>query len=363
MNPINILYIINNLSYGGTERQLAELIRRLDRSRFRPHLCTLNTSEKLYDELDVPKLFLDQAKFGHRSMLRRAFALSRYVRENRIRIIQTFFQDPFLLAAMIRPFHRVRMVGTFRDLGFWRKPSETWKMRLTYPFFAGFIANSYAVKEHFVRTDGIDGNRIEVIYNGFDCASIPETVPGGGAGDLPVVGIVANLNRRVKRVEDFIQAAAMVKEKVPGVRFVIVGDGPLRGELESLAGSLGLNGSIRFTGRISNPLDEVRQFTIGVLTSETEGFSNAIIEYMAFGIPVIATDTGGNPELVTEGENGYLVPVGDCVVMAERIVNLLTDRACRAWIGETNWEKIRNKFSWSAALERQCDYYEKLVAG
>jgi glycosyltransferase involved in cell wall biosynthesis len=361
MNTINILYMIDCLANGGAERQLVELIRRVDRSRFRPHLCTLNDSEKLYDELDVPKIILGNARFGHHSMLKRLLALNRYVRDNRIHIIQTFFQDPFLLAAIVRPFNRVRLVGTFRDLGFWRTPAENRKMRLAYPFFSGFIANSRAVKEHFVRADGIPEDKIEVIYNGFDFAAIPDTLRGNNSDDPPVVGIVANMNRPVKRVQDFIHAAALVKVKVPRASFVIVGGGHLRGELEELASSLGLSGSIRFTGRITNPLEVIRTFDVGVLTSETEGFSNAIIEYMACGVPIVATDTGGNPELVTEGENGYLVPVGNTERLSQRIVNLLADEAHRAGIGERNREKIRSGFSWSVALERQCRYYEYLV--
>jgi glycosyltransferase involved in cell wall biosynthesis len=360
--PVNILYMIDSLDHGGTERQLVELIRNIDRSRFRPHLCTLKASNRLYDELDVPKILLDFVSFHHPSIFGNLLRLSGFVRKNRIQIIQTFFQDPFLLAAMVKPFHRVKLVGSFRDLGFWRTPAETRKMHLAYPFFSGFIANSQAVKDHFVKTDGLKPDRIEVIYNGFDFDGIPDDQPCKKADDPPVVGIVANLCRPVKRVHDFIHAAALVRKEAPRTRFVVVGDGYLRKELETLADSLGLGCSIRFTGRINNPLDVIRMFDIGVITSETEGFCNAIVEYMACGVTVVATNAGGNPELVEEGENGFLIPVGHAEILSERIVALLADKAFRSRIGEHNREKIRRDFSWPAALELQSRCYERLVA-
>jgi glycosyltransferase involved in cell wall biosynthesis len=361
MTPINILYMIDSLAYGGAERQLVELIRRLDRGRFRPYLCVFEDHEGLYD-IEVPKITLSTVRFNHYSILKKLLVLNRFIRENRIHIVQTFFQDPFLLAAMASHFNRVKLVGTFLDLGFWRTPAENRKMRLAYPFFSGFIANSRAVKDHFVLTDGIPEDKIQVIYNGFDFSAIPEVISRRCAYSPPVIGIVANMNRPVKRVEDFVRAAALVKEKVPGARFIVVGDGHLRGGLEEQAESLGLGRSIHFTGRISNPLEVVCTFDIGVLTSETEGFSNAIIEYMACGVPVVVTDTGGNPELVTEGENGFLVPVGRYESLAEKVVQLLSSNEQCARMGERNREKIRSGFSWSVALERQCSYYENLVA-
>jgi glycosyltransferase involved in cell wall biosynthesis len=353
--------MIDSLAHGGTERQLVELIRNLDRSRFRPHVCTLKASNKLYNELDVPKISLDFASFYHPSIFGNLLRLSGFVRKNRIQIIQTFFQDPFLLAAMVKPFNRVKLVGSFRDLGFWRTPAETWKMRMAYPFFSGFIANSQAVKDHFVKTDRLKPDRIEVIYNGFDFDVIPDDQPSRKADELPVVGIVANLNRPVKRVQDFINAAALVHREIPQARFVVVGDGHLRSEFEALADSLGLGCSIRFTGRIDNPLDIICTFDIGVITSETEGFCNAIVECMACGVPVVATNTGGNPELVEEGENGFLVPVGHAEMLSERIVALLADKSSRSRIGERNRKKIRRDFSWPAALELQSRCYERLA--
>lgn len=363
-NATNILYMIDNLAYGGTEKQLVELIRNLDRSRFRPHLCTLKPSNNLYEELDIPKIYLDFTSYTHFSLFTKIISLNKFITANKIQIIQTFFQDPFLLAAMIKPFHRVKLIGSFRDLGFWRKRSETRKMRLAYPYFSGFIANSQAVKEHFVATDGIRPEKIEVIYNGFDSQLLDQKYSLNHQRENKlIVGIVGNFNRQVKKVDDFIRAAAIVHRQKPDTRFVIVGDGELRNDLESLATQLGVLDKIEFTGRVEHPMQFIRDFSVGVITSETEGFCNAIVEYMAFGIPVVATNVGGNPELVVDGENGFLVPVGSPETLAERIVCLLDDASLRSTIGKRNEEKISKKYSIPVMIEKHSDYYCRTLAG
>jgi len=359
--PINILYIINTLGYGGTERQLVELIHRLDRSRFQPHLCTLKASAALIDGLDVPKLFLEFSGFSHPSCLNQLWRLWRYVRTHNIHLIQTFFQDPFLLAAMIKPFHKVKLIGSFRDLGFWRTSSENRKMRFAYPFFDGFIANSLAVKEHFINIDGLSPERIEVIYNGIDISSISEKQPRKKFYDPPLVGIVANLNRPVKRVEDFIKAAALVIREVPQAIFVVVGDGHLRPKLESLANSVGLSDKITFTGRVDNPLQIVATFQIGVITSETEGFCNAIMEYMACGVPVIATNAGGNSELIEDGVNGVLVPVGDCQTLSRRLIELISNRTFAEIIGMAGYKSVQSLYSIEDMVTKYEIHYENNV--
>lgn len=360
--PVNVLYIIDSLTHGGTEKQLVQLIRYLDPEKFRPHLCTLKSSEGLYEELEIPKLCLDFVSFGRPAIVPKVAALAAFIRQHRIKIVETFFQDPFLLGAMVKPFTGVKLIGAFRDLGFWRTAAETRKMRLAYPFFSGFIANSQAVKEHFVQRDGIRAEKIEVIYNGLDLGVFVPKSPEDFGQEKFVIGIVANLNRPVKRVQDFILAAAIIRNEIPSARFVVVGDGHLRGGLEEMAHSLGLNDAITFTGRIENPAEILKNLHVGVITSETEGLCNAIIEYMACGLPVVATAVGGNPELVVDGENGYLVPSASPQELADKIVQLARDlRLCRE-MGERNAAKVQSLFPIAAMVAHQGRFYQSLMA-
>jgi glycosyltransferase involved in cell wall biosynthesis len=262
---------------------------------------------------------------------------------------------------MIKPFNRIKLIGSFRDMGFWRTPAETRKMRMAYPFFSGFVANSQAVKNHFVRTDGIPAGKFEVIYNGIDPNEVHPRDPREFADESPIIGIVANLNRPVKRVQDFVQAAGIVHRAFPSARFVVVGDGYLRSQLEELGEALGLRDSLTFTGRLDNPLEVVRSFHVGVITSETEGFCNAIVEYMACGIPVVATDSGGNPELVRERENGFLYPVGNIDALADRVEMILKNEEIQYRFSKNNRKKIDENFTGGILLQKNYSYYERIL--
>jgi len=355
----NILYIIDSLTHGGTERQLYELCRNLDRSRFTPHLCTLKPSQGLFDELDFPKICLNYTSFASLSIIAVLTSLAKFIRKNRIHIVQTFFQDPFLLAALAKPFSRYRLLGSFRDMGFWRTPAESRKMRFSYHFYDGFIANSEAVKASFVAIDGINAHKVTVIYNGFDLSAVPDKP--APIDTPPVIGIVANLNRPVKRVQDFILAAGRVHRKRPEARFVVIGGGHLQKEFETLAVQSGIAACTTFTGMITNPLRNVREFTVGVISSETEGFCNAIIEYMACGVPVVATRTGGNIELIADGENGYLYEVGNIDELSDKLLLLLVDRQACSRIGSANVQKVQTLYSMKQMVDAHHRLYAKMA--
>jgi glycosyltransferase involved in cell wall biosynthesis len=230
------------------------------------------------------------------------------------------------------------------------------KMRLAYPFFSGFIANSEAVKKHFVDVDGIIPDKISVIYNGINIEPVPQPYEYEPA-DGYVVGIVANCNRRVKRVEDFIKAAALLTKKIDDLKFVVVGDGSLRPQLESLCSTLGILNKVSFVGNVPNPIDYILRFNVGVITSETEGFCNAILEYMVCGVPVVATNTGGNPELVNDGENGFLVDVGDVYGMCEKIMCILQDSAKCRIMRNNNMIKVTTMYGIDRFSEAHENYY------
>lgn len=360
---VKIMYLIDSLQPGGTERQLLLLAERLDRSRFSPHLGILYAgSVRLDAGTNFPIFNLGFKSFYNVSLATSIFHLSMYIRRNNIQIVQTFFQDATLLAALSKPFHRAKLVGSFRDMGFWRSPLQTWKMRLAYPKFTAFIANSMAVKKHFIKVDNVSSDRIHVIYNCVRENSTRAKEKRRGSSPL-TVGMVANLNRKVKRAQDFIKAAARLHKFFPKVRFLIVGDGPLRVEMEALAKSFGLEKNLDFIGSVNEPLKIVRDFDVGVITSESEGFCNAILEYMASGVPVVVTDAGGNSELVEEGKNGFLYPVGDVKTLVQRIVTLLENPGLRKEIGKRNIDKIRKYYSIERALQMHYDFYERVLHG
>lgn len=220
-------------------------------------------------------------------------------------------------------------------MGVWYTRGNLRVLRWLAPLVDRVIANSNAVSALVSAREDIAESRISVIYNGLEDTSssnrpeyLDDRIPPGA----PVIGIVANL-RPVKRHADLVMAFTRVRQAVPDAHLVIVGHGELEESLRALAASLGVADRVHFLGRVEAPAGVIRRFSVGVLCSESEGLSNALMEYLREGKPAVCTDVGGNPELVIDGENGFLYPVGDEAALAEYLVHLLREGTLAAAMG------------------------------
>jgi len=241
-------------------------------------------------------------------------------------------------------------------------------LKLANSFTDEFLANSNSVKNVMVKRYGIERNKVKVVYNGID---LERFVSGsdnirrqykkkiGLNPDIPVVGVVANL-RKIKGINYFIPSAAIVSKEVRDVKFVIVGDGP-RKELELLSRHLGVHHHIIFTGGCSNLLPYLLAFDVGMLPSLSEGFSNAILEYMAVGIPTVATNVGGNSEQIVDGETGILIPPREPQIMADAIVKLLKNGALRKRLGRNARTKCERMFDIGKMVRDLENYYLSIL--
>jgi len=176
-----------------------------------------------------------------------------------------------------------------------------------------------------------------------------------------VVTIVANMRLRVKDHPMFLRMARRVREQMPEAMFVLAGEGELLAELRALAADYGLARHAIFTGRCANVGEVLAASDVCVLSSTGEGFSNAILEYMAASRPVVATDVGGVREAVTEGETGYIVPSGDDAAMAARVCELLENPVRASEMGERGRRAVEGKFSTKAQLMRVENLYDELL--
>jgi glycosyltransferase involved in cell wall biosynthesis len=224
-------------------------------------------------------------------------------------------------------------------------------------FVSRIVANAEAVRVAAIAREGVPERKIQVIYNGIQLPA--ETATRAAPAQTPVVGIVANLNRPVKRVDVFIEAAARVRQKAPPAEFWVVGDGDLRHGLELLARELGIADSVRFLGRRPDVHNLLRRFSVGVLSSDSEGLSNSLIEYMAAALPVVATNVGGNAEVVEDGKTGLLVPPGSPGGVAEAIVSILNDPVRGAAMGDAGRARARERFSLEAMFAKTLALYEE----
>ena len=178
-----------------------------------------------------------------------------------------------------------------------------------------YLVNCEAIKQHLISSEHIPENRITVIYNPINQKRLDQGMAApydekrwGITDGALVVGIVANI-RPVKDYETFLKAAILVAERVPNVKFMAVGstDRAYWEKLRPTAENPALKNRLILTGPLDNPYPVIRLFDVGVLSSTSEGFSNSLVEYAAAGIPAVATDVGGNREIVEDGVTGYLV--------------------------------------------------------
>lgn len=373
---VKIMYLVDH--YGGpqagTEGQLLRLVRYLDRFRYEPSLTLLRSSEYIERNLfPCPVRVLGITKLASIQTIFRIVRYALTLRRNNYQLVHCFFNDSSLIAPPLLKLFGIRVLVSRRDMGFWYTPKNLVVLRLVGLFVDRYVANSYAVKQLVQQRERVPNEKISVIYNGYDSstkngiqtvvvAKIPE-VPDSA----PVVGIVANL-KPIKRLDILIKAFSIVHHRYPNARLIIVGDtSSLEGRntldgLNALACRLGILDRIIFTGRVEEPMPYINRFTVAVLCSESEGFSNSIIEYMQAGRPIVCTNTGGNPELIKDGCNGFLVPAINVDILADRLIQLLSDNILARRLGEAANKTIQS-YTCGRMVMEQLACYDEVLSG
>ena len=371
LDRITICYPVNYLGFGGAERQLVELVLGLDKARFHALVVTLYPAGPLEAELEgqegVTLLSLNRAgRYDAVSVARLAMTL----RSHRVQVVQPFLSPATLLGmcASVAARTPVRILTERCGLRRNRKLGNR-LLRLAEDRLAGLadavVANSQAGSE-YVSGRGIPQDKIRVIYNGIN----PDRLKADAQrvaeirtqlGDGPIVGTVASLTD-AKDHATLIKAVGGLVSRFPDIRLALVGDGHRRGDLVELSSSLGLARNIVFFGHQRQVADYVAAFDVAALSScDNEGCSNFLLEAMGMGKPVVATDVGGNRELVSSGENGYLVPIGDARGLSSAIERLLHDPQARTTMGRRGRQTITSRFSLSGMIESyQSLYWEQM---
>jgi len=374
----NVLQLLGSFHQGGSERQAAQLARLLAESgRYRVRIACLNPEGVLRAE--VERLNLGEIEsypltsFHDRRFVAQLRRLSAFLRAERIDLVQThdFYTNVFGMAAAALARTPAR-VAAKRETGGMRTALQRRVELMAYRLAHAVVANSEAVKAQLTR-DGVPARKISVVYNGLDPARVrpPEGFSRAEAlaeFGLPAdagrrfVTLVANLRHAVKDHPTFLRAARRVRAEVPEAAFVLAGEGELEAPLRELASKLGIADAVFFTGRCTQVGALLAASDVCVLSSTAEGFSNSILEYMAAGRPVVATDVGGAREAVVEGETGHLVAAGDDEGMAARVTDLLRDPARASAMGERGRVRVEQQFSCDAQLARTETLYENLLA-
>jgi glycosyltransferase involved in cell wall biosynthesis len=377
LKPV-VLQLIDSFHQGGSERQAIQLTRHLVESgRFDLRFASLNPAGILRDQVEVLDLG-DIPSFPLTSLydknaivqLRR---LMNFLRRTHIDILHThdFYTNVFGMTAGCLARVPVR-IASMRETAGMRTAAQQSAQRIAYGLAHKVVANSQAVRKHLV-DQGLKAAKIEVVYNGLDTARLIQhesrieclerlglSSDSKGAS-RKFVTIVANMRLEIKDYPMFLRAAQLVKRAVTDAEFLLAGEGELSEQLRALARELGIEVSTHFLGRCDNVGALLQVSDVCALSSKAEGFSNAILEYMAASRPVVATDVGGAREAIIDGETGYLVESGDYVTMAERIILLLRRPEQARLFGERGRRVVDEKFSCEAQLERTEQMYESMI--
>ncbi|HYN86604.1 MAG TPA: glycosyltransferase [Pyrinomonadaceae bacterium] len=374
----NVLQLVSSFHQGGSERQAVQLARLLKESgRYEVRVACLDGGGALREEAErlgvgeIPEYKLNN--FYDRQLLAQLRRFARHLRRERIAVVHAhdFYTNVFgmLGAAWARVPARV---ASRRETGGVRTPAQKWVERRAYGLAHAVVANASAVREQLAR-EGVAGGKVTVVHNGLDTERLrprPNLARGerlalvGLPAELaarPLVTIVANMRFDVKDHPTFLRAARRVREEVSSAAFVLAGEGELTEPLRALAAELGLGESAFFTGRCAHVAELLEASDVCVLSSKAEGFSNAILEYMAASRPVVATDVGGAREAVAEGETGYLVAPGDDERLASRVAGLLKNPEEARAMGARGRARVEREFSCAAQLERTEQLYERLL--
>ena len=288
--------------------------------------------------------------YGHPGLRGSIRKIADAMREGGFDVVHAFHADTCMLAPWIARLAGVPVLTSRRDYGYWQTPRKIEILRRANRYASGIVANAHAVAARTVEVEHAHPDRLHVIYNGH----APERFEGGHGGSVRrqlgipaeafVAGLVANV-RPLKRQRDLIEAlAALPASDVPS-HVLLVGTGP-EDELAALrarAAELDVAERVHIHGVTGDIVPWVRALDVGVLASDSEGLSNAIIEYMACGLPVLASNVGGNPELVDAGTSGSLFEVGDIHALSAGLAALRDNpqlRAAQGAAGRARYEAL-----------------------
>ena len=357
-----VMLFTDSFMRGGTERQFVRLVRGINQNQYDIVIACLQRCGPLLSE--VESLGVSIVEFPIDSLYNSKAAklfvqLVRFLYREQIQIVHTF---DFYTSVFAVPAARIAgvpvVLASRRELLNLRSPWQQRAIRIACRLATGVVVNSRAAGHDMVGLESGRRRRIDVLPNCIDLDEFESKLsPGeirrelGLSARSIVIGALGKL-RPEKDLETFLLAARSILDAIPLAEFLVIGDGPAANKLKWLADDLHLSKSVHFLGERSDVPDLVAALDILVLSSYTESFPNAILEAMAMGKPVVATNVGGIPELVEEGQTGFLVPPRDPKAVADRVLSLCRDSARRLQMGRAARARVESTFTVHAVTAR-----------
>lgn len=370
MPPLKVAFVIDALSPGaGTENQLILLLNNLDRQVVEPAVCCLFTKGQ-EQQLDIG---CEVKTLGFHRLASRAgatgfTAFAEWAGERQFQLFMTFFRDANIVGTLVGRWLGIPVVSNRRNLGrgYWHTPWEISKLRLLNRWTSSFVANSKAVRDYTIDAEKVPSEKIRVIYNAVDTdrfAPLDEGLRSSLQSSLglpstgPLVGCVANL-RPIKNIQLLIRAFRMLNERNRHSSLALVGTGEEENALRRLVRELNLDSHVLFLGKRSDIPAILRALDMAVLTSKAESLPNSLLEYLASGLPIVATDVGGIPEALNDGEAGRLVPSDEVAPLAETMAEVLSSDDLRRKLSKAARQFAETRFAIPRILDEWHRFFE-----
>ncbi len=368
-----VFFLLDSLNVGGTETQAVELATRLDPVRYDVTLGCLRARGPLLEKLTGSAVdlreFYPKGGFDSSGGIYQMLRLAMFLRRGGFQIVHTHDLYANLLGIPAAVLARVPVIiSSQRDLAhldLYRTRRRVWLRRLQN-LSTAVLTNANAVRDAVAAEKHIAAGKIRVIYNGVDLERFGTKTRdrswlAPNAEQEKWVVLVGNMHSDVKGHPCLIAAAEAVAREFPGVRFVLAGDGEQRQNFEQQVAQLGLQNNFLFLGRRDDVPRLLASCDIAVLPSKAEGLPNAVLEYLAVGLPTVASRVGGNAEIVQDGKTGLLVPPDDSSALAEALLRLLRDPGFAVNLGNRGREYVTSEFSFQRMIENTDQLYTELL--
>jgi len=365
--PWPVLLMARELDLGGSKRQMAQLARALDRSKFEPIVGCFRPAGLRGRELEaagVPIAHFPVYSLASPRAVAGAWNLARFIRRRGIRLVHTFdyplgvFAVP--VARLLTDAIAVSSQRSHRDLV---PPGYRKMVRATDRLASAVVVNCEFVRRHLEQDESVPASRIRLCYNGIDLEEFSRrdgARPTALPQDVLVIGVVCAL-RPEKGLPDLLDAFARIPRTRAGLKLAVVGSGPALKQLESLARGLGIADDCVFAPATGQVAAWLRAIDIFVLPSRSEALSNSLMEAMACGCCAVASNVGGNPELIRHGETGLLFEPGDAAGLAAVLELLIGNSSLRQRLAGAGTRWIRDNFSIRASARRMGEIYAELI--
>jgi glycosyltransferase involved in cell wall biosynthesis len=362
-SPVPVLFLARELQAGGSERQLTEIAKGLDRDRFSPHVAYFRRGIRVLEleEAGIPTLEIGIRSYRNSRSIYKALEFRKYLRNNNFQVVHTFdypltcFAVPIARAAAVP----VVLSSHRADRKLVPQPYRAF-LQITDLLVDGIVANCRAMQQQLANDGEVPQSKVHLCYNGIDPKRFhtrSEARAQGATGSKLTIGCVSVL-RAEKNLEQLLRSFKVVSQDFPETQLLIVGSGPERDKLRRLAQQLCLGDRFRLKETESNVVPWLHQIDVFVLPSTSEALSNSLMEAMACGCAVIASDVGGNPELVKPGQTGLLFSTEQATALTNALYRLMTNPLLRERLANEGSAFISREFSLQRAAGRMADIYQ-----